>query len=80
MAHEDEWKLANLRQHIWRISQLQAKYAYLRIRLTGSARAKKEDKPASIIHGNAIDLSALDIKPTNIFFYPPTDGTEDRPE
>jgi len=36
-----------------------------------SARAKKEDKPTSIIHGNSIDLSTLDIKPTNIFFYPP---------
>ena len=43
-----------------------------------SARVKKEDKVTSIIHSNAIDLKTLDIKPTNIFFYPPGDGSEDR--
>jgi hypothetical protein len=36
--------------------------------LTSSARGKREEKPTSIIHGNAIDLNTLDIKPTNIFF------------
>jgi hypothetical protein len=41
-----------------------------------STRSKKEDKPTSIIHSNAIDLNTLDVKPTNIFFYPPDNGTE----
>ena len=44
------------------------------MKLMYSARAKKEDKPTSIIHSNAIDLKTLDIKPTNIFFYPPEDA------
>jgi len=35
-----------------------------------SGRAKKEDKPTSVIHSNAIDISTLDIAPTNIFFFP----------
>lgn len=26
MTTDDEWKLANLRQHIWKVSQLLAKY------------------------------------------------------
>jgi len=39
-----------------------------RVLLTSSARGKREDKPTAIIHGNAIDLNTLDIKPTNIFF------------
>ena len=46
--------------------------------LTFSARAKKEDKPSNIIHGNSIDLNTLDIKPTNIFFYPPGEDIERR--
>jgi hypothetical protein len=41
-----------------------------------STRSKKEDKPTAIIHSNAIDLNTLDIKPTNIFFYPPGNGTD----
>jgi len=68
MASEDEWKLANLRPHIWKVSQLMAKYVFGNIWLTRSARGKREEKPTSIIHGNAIDLNTLDIKPTNIFF------------
>lgn len=45
--------------------------------VNNSARLKKEDKATSIIHSNAIDLKTLDIKPTNIFFYPPDEVTED---
>ena len=71
MTNDDERKLANLRPHIWKVSQLIAKYILIpRMVLIFSARTK-EDKPTSIIHGNAIDLSTLEIKPTNIFFFPP---------
>jgi hypothetical protein len=37
---------------------------------------KKENNATSIIHGNAIDLKMLDIKPINIFFYPDEDHTD----
>jgi len=72
LSYEDEWKLANLRPHIWKVSQLIAKYVSLFGKhLMDSSRTKKEDKPTSIIHSNAIDLNTLDIKPTNIFFFHP---------
>jgi hypothetical protein len=96
MSPEDEWKLYALRQHIFKISQLQLKYplhplssplsaflvpfetSVIVDMLTFSARAKKEDKPSNIIHGNSIDLNTLDIKPTNIFFYPRGEDIERR--
>jgi hypothetical protein len=72
LTADDEWKLANLRPHIWKVSQLIARFAINQSDDTNafSGRSKKEDKPTSVIHSNAIDMSTLDITPTNIFFFP----------
>lgn len=75
MTQDDEWKLTNLRSHIWKVSESLTKFVPLgKSVLICRAHAKREEKSTSIIHNTAIDLSSLGITPMNIFFHPPENG------